>query len=133
VVCVTLDVLAVAAPISSPDALLSPAAAPALFAKAHRIYALPWNSSSYEPFSVAMLVLDGFLLWNPVQGAFAPLLLALVALGAVMGFTQRIAGWSGAVLAGAIFFAQPFMVWEATSTFIESGIALAMALSAWNL
>jgi len=130
---VLIDLISVSAPISSPDAVLYHIADPNLFEKAHRIFEVPWNSSSYEPFSVEMLVLDGMLLWNPVQGAFAPLLLALVALAAVMGFTQRIAGWSGAVLAGAIFFAQPFMVWEATSTFIESGIALAMALSAWNL
>jgi xanthosine utilization system XapX-like protein len=130
---VGLDLLAVAAPISSPDALLYHAADPALFEKAHRIYAVPWNSSSYEPFSVEMLVLDGFLLWNPVQGAFAPLLLALVALAAVTGFAHRVAGRSGALLAGAIFFAQPFMVWETTSVFIESGIALAVALAAWNL
>jgi hypothetical protein len=127
-----LDLLSVSAPISSPDALLYHAADPELFAKAHRIFAVPWNSSSYEPFSVEMLVLDGFMLWNPVQGAFAPLLLALVALAAVMGFAYRIAGRGAALLAGAIFFAQPFMVWETTSVFIESGIALTVALAGWN-
>jgi hypothetical protein len=130
---VALDLLAVCAPISSPDALLYHAADPALFEKAHRIFAVPWNSSSYEPFSVEMLVLDGMLLWNPIQGAFAPLLLALVALVVVMGFAYRVAGRSAALLAGSIFFAQPFMVWEATSVFIESGIALMLGLSAWNL
>lgn len=130
---VAIDLLAVCAPISSPDALLYHAADPALFAKAHRIFAIPWNSSSYEPFSVEMLVLDGFLLSNPVQGAFAPLLLALLALAAVSGFAQRVAGRSAGLLAGAIFFAQPFMVWEATSTFIESGIAFMLALAGWNL
>ena len=129
---VALDLLSVSAPISSPDALLYHAADPELFANAHRIFAVPWNSSSYEPFSVEMLVLDGFMLWNPVQGAFAPLLLALVALAAVMGFAHRIAGRGAALLAGAIFFAQPFMVWETTSVFIESGIALAVALAGWN-
>jgi hypothetical protein len=127
-----LDLISVCAPISSPDALLYHAADPALFEKAHRIFAVPWNSSSYEPFSVEMLVLDGFLLWNPVQGAFAPLLLAVVALAAVTGFAYRIAGRPAALLAGTIFFAQPFMVWEATSVFIESGIALAVALACWN-
>lgn len=127
-----LDLLSVSAPISSPDALLYHAADPQLFARAHRIFAVPWNSSSYEPFTVEMLVLDGVMLWNPVQGAFAPLLLALVALAAVMAFAYRIAGRGMALLAGAIFFAQPFMVWESTSVFIESGIALAVALAAWN-
>jgi dolichyl-phosphate-mannose-protein mannosyltransferase len=133
VVYVLIDLVAAAAPVSSPDAVLYHAADPARFEQAHRITEVPWNSSSYEPFSVEMLVLDGFLLWNAVQGAFAPLLLALVALVAVMAFADRVAGRSGALLAGAVFFAQPFMVWEATSTFIESGLALAVALSAWNL
>jgi hypothetical protein len=130
---VAIDVIAVSAPISSPDALLYHAADPALFVKAHRIFAIPWNSSSYEPFSVEMLVLDGFLLWNAVQGAFAPLLLALLAAGVISGFAMRIGGRSAALLSAAIFFAQPFMVWEATSTFIEPGIAMMLALAAWNL
>jgi hypothetical protein len=130
---VGLAALSTCAPISSPDALLYHAADPALFENAGRIVEVPWNSSSYEPFSVEMLVLDGFLLWDSVQGAFAPLLLALVALAAVVGFAERLAGRSVALLAGAIFFAQPFMLWESTSVFIEPGLACAVALSAWNL
>jgi hypothetical protein len=130
---VALAVLSTCAPISSPDALLYHAADPALFENAGRIVEVPWNSSSYEPFTVEILVLDGFFLWDAVQGAFAPLLLALVALAAVIGFAERLAGRSAALLAGAIFFAQPFMLWESTSVFIEPGLACAVALSAWNL
>jgi hypothetical protein len=129
----TLDLVATSAPVSSPDALLYHVSNPALFAKAHRIFAIPWNSSSYEPFSMEMLVLDGILLWNPVQGAFAPLLMAILALVAVVGFTRRLVGRGIALLAGAILFAQPLMVWEATSAFIESGIAFVIALAAWNV
>jgi len=128
---VCLGLLATSAPISSPDALLYHAADPALFEESHRILEIPWNSSSYEPFSVEMLVLDGFLLWDSVQGAFAPLLLALVALAAVVGVTERLAGRSAALLAGAIFFAQPFMAWESTSVFVEPGLAAAVALAGW--
>jgi hypothetical protein len=124
---VALDLVAVCAPISSPDALLYHAADPALFEQAHRIFEIPWNSSSYEPFSVEMLVLDGFLLWNSVQGAFAPLLLAFVALAGVVGFAHRLAGRPAALIAGAVFFAQPFMVWEATSVFIESGLCASLS------
>lgn len=128
-----LSLLAVSAPISSPDALLYHAADPASFERAHRIFEIPWNSSSYEPFSVEMLVLDGFLLWNSVQGAYAPLLLAFVALVGVVGFTSRLAGRAAGLVAGAVFFAQPFMLWEATSVFIESGLALTVVLAGWNL
>jgi hypothetical protein len=127
-----LGAIATCAPISSPDALLYHAGDPALFEGHGRIVEIPSNSSSYEPFTVEMLVLDGFLLWNSVQGAFAPFLLALVALAAVAGAADRLAGRSAALLAGAIFFAQPFMTWEATSVFIEPGLASAVALASWN-
>jgi hypothetical protein len=129
---VILDVISTCAPISSPDALLYHAADPARFEEAHRIFEVPWNSSSYEPSSVEMLVLDGFLLWNSVQGAFAPLLLGLLALAAVIGATHRLVGRPAALLAGAIFFAQPFMTWEVTSSFIEAGLACTVVLAAWN-
>jgi hypothetical protein len=130
---IAIDLVAVCAPVSSPDALLYHVADPSLFANAHRIFEIPWNSSSYEPFSVEMLILDGLLLWNSTQGAFAPLLLAFVALVAVMSFAYRIGGRPAALLAGTVFFAQAFMVWEATSAFIEPGIALAVGLAGWNL
>jgi len=128
-----LGALATCAPISSPDALLYHAADPARFVEAGRIFEVSWNSSSYEPFTVEMLVLDGFLLWDSVQGAFAPFLLALVAVAAVAGAADRLAGRSIALLAAAVFFAQPLMLWEETSTFIESGLACAVALAGWNL
>ena len=128
-----LGALATCAPVTSPDALLYHAADPARFAEANRIFEVTWNSSSYEPFTVEMLVLDGLLLWDPVQGAFAPFLLALLALAAVVGAADRLAGRSVALLAGAIFFAQPFMTWEATSVFVEPGLAAAVALAGWNL
>jgi hypothetical protein len=130
---VLLDLLVAAAPISSPDALLYHAADPARFEQAHRIVEVPSNSSSYEPFTVEMLVLDGFLLWDSIQGAFAPLLLSLGSLVAVVGASARLAGRWAAFLAGAIFFAQPFMTWEATSVFVEPGLACMVALSGWNL
>jgi hypothetical protein len=130
---VVLAFVATCAPISSPDALLYHAADPALFERAGRIFEIPWNSSSYEPFTVEMLVLDGFLLWDSVQGAFAPLLLALVALAGVIAAAERLAGRSLGLLAGAVFFAQPFMLWETTSVFIEPGLACAVTLSLWNL
>jgi Dolichyl-phosphate-mannose-protein mannosyltransferase len=128
-----LGAVATSAPISSPDALLYHAADPARFVEAGRIFEVTSNSSSYEPFTVQMLVLDGFLLWDSVQGAFAPFLLALVAAAAVAGAAERLAGRMVALLAATVFFAQPMMLWEATSTFIESGLACALALAGWNL
>jgi hypothetical protein len=130
---VLLAVVATAAPISSEDALAYHAAGPALFESSHELRELWWSWESYQPFTVELLVLDGFLLWDSVQGAFAPLLLGLAALAAVVGAAERIAGRTVALLAGAIFFAQPFMLWQMTSTFVEPGLALAVALVCWNL
>ena len=128
-----LGAVATSAPISSPDALLYHAADPSRFEEAGRIFEVTSNSSSYEPFTVQMLILDGFLLWDPVQGAFAPFLLALVAAAAVAGAAGRVGGRPAALLAAALFLAQPLMLWEATSTFVEPGLACAVALAGWNL
>ena len=130
---VAFAVIATAAPISSEDALAYHAAGPALSESSHELRELWWSWESYQPFSVEMLVLDGFLLWDGVQGAFAPLLLGLAALAAVVGASARIAGGTVALLAGTIFFAQPFMLWQATSTFVEPGLAFVLALACWNL
>lgn len=130
---VVLAVIATAAPISSEDALAYHAAGPALFESSHDLRELWWSWESYQPFTVELLVLDGFLLWDSVQGAFAPLLLGFAALAAVIGAAERIAGGTVALLAGAVFFAQPFMLWQTTSTFVEPGLALAVALACWNL
>ncbi len=130
---VLVDVLATAAPISSQDALNYHAAAPAIFERTHSIGELSWSWATYQPFTVEMLMLDGNLLWDYVQGAYAPLLLALAALATVATAAERLAGRSVAVLAAAIFFAQPFMAWAATSTFVEPALAFVLALAAWNL
>ena len=82
---------------------------------------MPANSSSYEPFTVQMLVLDGFLLWDSVQGAFTPFLLALVAVAAVAGAAERIAGRTVALLAAAVFGAQPLMLWRPRPRSSSSG------------
>jgi hypothetical protein len=129
---VLLGVIAVSAPVTSPDALLYHASDPALFVEAGRVFEIPWNSSSYEPFTVEMLVVDGALLWDVVQGAFAPFLLALLTLAVVIAGTARLAGRQAALIAGAVFFAQPFILWESTSVFVEPALAATIALASWN-
>lgn len=130
---VVADIVATCAPISSPDAIAYHAAAPAIFERTHHVSELSESWATYQPFSVEMLMLDGFLLHGFVQGAFAPLLLALGSLAAVAGMAARLGGRTIAVLAATIYFAQPFMTWSASSTFVEPALAFAVALSAWNL
>jgi 4-amino-4-deoxy-L-arabinose transferase-like glycosyltransferase len=129
----TIAVVATCAPISSADALYNHAAAPELFEQRHRIVELPWSWNSYQPFTVEMLVTDGFLLWNSVQGAFAPLLLGLAGAAAVGLGGARLAGRSVGLLAATVVLAQPFTAWMLTSTFVEPGLLLALALAGWNL
>lgn len=130
---VLLELLITCAPVSSADALLHHAAAPELYARTHEFRELPWTWNSYQPYSVEMLILDGILLNDVEQGAFAPLLLGLGTLAATAGAAYRLFGRPVAVLAAAIFWAQPFVAWIATSTFVEPGTTFFVALAAWNL
>lgn len=127
-----VDVLATCAPISSPDALYYHAADPEHFERWGEVRELPGVWNSYQPYLTESLVLDGLLLWNVLQGAFAPLILTLGAAAAVAGAAHRLGGRTLGLLAAAIFFAQPFMTWTATSTFVEGPLAFFVALAAWN-
>jgi hypothetical protein len=130
---VLADLLVTCAPISSADALFHHAGVPELFEREHRIEEVPWAWHSYQPFTSELLVLDGFLLWDSVQGAFAPLLLGLAGSATVLVGAQRLAGRSVALLATALFVAQPFAVWLFTSTFVEPAAAFTLALAVVNL
>jgi hypothetical protein len=130
---VVLVVVAAGAPVSAFDSLHYHASAPARYAESHELLEFEWGWSSYQPFTVEMLVTDGILLRDTIQGAFAPLLLALGALAATIGMGARVGGRGLGLLAGAIFFVQPLMAFEASGTLIESGLAFVTALAAWNL
>jgi hypothetical protein len=126
-------VVVTCAPISSADALFYHAALPEQFERAGRIDEVPWVWQSYQPFLVQMLVVDGFLLWDSVQGAFAPLLLGLGAAAVVAQVAFRLGGRAIALLATAVFVAQPFALWLLTSTFVEPGGAFMVALACANV
>jgi hypothetical protein len=130
---VVLALVVAAAPISSADALLHHAAGPELFEREHELVELPWTWNSYQPYTVELLVTDGFLLWDSIQGAYAPLLLSLLALATVVAGAARLAGRTVALLAGVVLFANPFALWVSTSTFVEPGLVAFVALAAWNL
>jgi hypothetical protein len=121
------------APISSADALLHHAAGPELFEQRHRIVEMPWVWNSYQPYTVEMLVLDGFLGWDSVQGAFAPLMLGLAGAAATGVGAARLAGRSVGMLAATIVVCQPFTLWIFTSTFVEPALVLFIALALWNI
>ena len=128
-----LVLVAAGAPVTTFDSLHYHASAPARFAEAHELREFQWGWSTYQPFTVEMLVTDGVLLWDSVQGAFAPLLLALGALAATIGMGTRVGGRGIGLLAGAIFFVQPLLAFEASGTLVETGLAFAAALAAWNV
>jgi hypothetical protein len=132
-VTVLLAVVAAGAPVTAFDSLHYHASAPARFAEARQLLEFEWGWSSYQPFTVEMLVTDGVLLWDSIQGAFAPLLLALGALAATIGMGARVGGRGLGLLAGAIFFVQPLMAFEASGSLVENGLAFAAALAAWNI
>jgi hypothetical protein len=106
---------------------------PAIYEDRGQIVELPWSWHSYQPFTVEMLITDGLVLWNPVQGAFAPLALFLAAAAAVVVGARLVAGDTVALLAGAIFLTQPLVVWESTASLVDVGVAFAVAMSVLNL
>jgi hypothetical protein len=130
---VLVELVVTCAPISSADALYYHATAPELYEQRHGIVETPWSWHTYQPFLTEMLVLDGFLLWDSVQGAFAPLLLGLASAAVVALVAHRLAGRSIAVLATAVYVAQPFALWLNSSTFVEPAAAFACALAVANL
>ena len=130
---VAIDLVVTCAPISSADALLHHVAAPELFEQRHRVVETPWSWNSYQPYTVEMLVLDGFLVWDGVQGAFAPLLLLFAGTAATALGAARLAGRTVGLLAATIVLCQPFTTWVGTSTFVEPGLVLVVALALWNL
>jgi hypothetical protein len=128
-----LALVAAGAPVTGYDALLYHVSVPALYEREHRFFEVPWSWSSYQPFSVEMLITDGLLLWNPVQGSFATLALvgcatATVAVGAAM-----IGRATLGLLAAALFLCQPLVAWEGTAALVECGIAFVFALAALNV
>ena len=128
-----VDVLVTCAPISSADALFYHATAPELYDRIHRIEEVPWAWHTYQPFTVEMLVLDGFLLWDSVQGAFAPLLLGLAGGAVVFAAARRLVGRGLALLATALYVAQPYTLWLVTSTFVDPAAGFTAALAVANL
>jgi hypothetical protein len=130
---VAAAVVVTCAPVSSADALFYLAALPEEYERAGRIFEVTWVWQSYQPSLVQMLVLDGFLLWDSVQGAFAPLLLGVGAIVAVGHAGYRLGGRTLALLATLVFAAQPFALWLLTSTFSEPGGAFFGALALANV
>jgi hypothetical protein len=130
---ILLALVAVGAPVNSYDALAYHVSVPAIYEEHGRIVELPWSWHSYQPFTVEMLITDGLLLWNPVQGAFAPLALVLGATAAVVTGGRLVAGDAVGWLAGAIFVTQPLVAWESTASLVDGGIAFVVALAALNV
>lgn len=128
-----LAAVATGAPVNGFDALAYHVSVPVVYERHHEIVELPWSWHSYQPFTVEMLITDGLLLWNPVQGAFASLVLVLGATAAVVVGARLAAGTAVGLIAGAIFLTQPLVAWEATAALVDGGIAFAVALAALNL
>jgi hypothetical protein len=133
VLTILLALVAVGAPVNSYDGLAYHVSVPAIYADHGRIVELPWSWHSYQPFTVEMLITDGLVLWNPVQGAFASLALWLGGAAAVIVGGRLVGGSAVGFLAGAIFLTQPLVAWEATASLVDVGIAFVVALAALNV
>ena len=111
------------------DALAYHLADPKLFLMQHRIVSLPTEHHSNFPFTLEMLFTVG-LLYNgfALANLFHWLMAALTILGFI-GFCGRVlhplVGW----LAGVAFLTTPIVLWEASTAYIDLGLALYVTLS----
>jgi hypothetical protein len=128
-----MAIVATGAPVNGYDAQTYHVSVPVLYEAHHEVFETEWNWSSYQPFNVEMLITDGLLLWDPIQGAFAVLALVAGAAVAVVVGGWMIGGSAVGLLAGAIFFTQPLVAWEATAALVDGGIAFAVALAGLNV
>jgi hypothetical protein len=128
-----VGLVATGAPVNGFDALAYHVSVPAVYEEQHEVLELPWSWHSYQPFTVEMLITDGLLLWDTVQGAFASFLLVVAATAAVVVGGRMVGGTGLGLVAGAIFGTQPLVAWEATAALVDGGIAFASALAALNL
>lgn len=111
------------------DVLSYHLADPRLFLIAHRIQTLATEHHSNFPFTLEMLyaaglLYDGFALANMFH-----LVMTLLTVTALIGFGRRMdcvpAGW----LAGVTYLTTPIVLWEASTAYIDNGLALYVTLA----
>ena len=115
------------------DALAYHLADPKLFLIQHRIVSLPTEHHSNFPFTLEMLFTVG-LLYNgyALANLFHWLMAALIVAGLV-GFCGRVLHPLVGCLASVAFVTTPIVLWEASTAYIDIGLALYSLLSACAL
>ena len=110
------------------DVLSYHLADPKLFLQAHRIQTLPTEHHSNFPFTLEMLYAAGLLYDGYALANMFHLVLTLLTVTALIGFGKRMgcvaAGW----LAGLAYLSTPIVLWEASTAYIDNGLALYVTL-----
>jgi hypothetical protein len=132
-VALVLDLVAATAPPTSADALKYHLALPKLWLQTGSIGDPFWRFEGFSPSGVEMLFTQGLALGGgsaaaPLHAVFA----ALCAL-AVFGLAREISGEALAgAAAAALFVLQGLVTWEATSAFVDLGLAFYTVLAVWH-
>ena len=128
-----VDLVAATAPVSSADALKYHLALPKLWLQTGSIGDPFWRWEGFNPSGIEMLYTQGLALGGgsaaaPLHAVFAALCaLAIFGLGRELGRAST----AGAV-AAFLFVLQGIVTWEATSAFVELGIAFYLTLAVWH-
>ncbi len=110
------------------DVLSYHLADPKLFLQAQRIQTLPTEHHSNFPFTLEMLyavglLYDGFALANTFH-----LVMTLLTVAALIAFGRRMACVPAGWLAGLAYLTTPIVLWEASTAYIDNGLALYVTL-----
>ncbi|MFH1314582.1 MAG: hypothetical protein ABIJ00_15350 [Candidatus Eisenbacteria bacterium] len=124
VVCIAMNSLGTLAPVSSMDALAYHFAAPKVYIEHHKIIETPWlHWHSYQPFTVQMLFTLGMLLRNAALGSLFHYGFGVLIAAGIAVFCLRYFPGNTSLLSVAIFYTTGLMTWQATSGFIDLGLA----------
>ncbi len=130
-----LDLVAATAPPSSADALRYHLAVPELWLEQGRVSDVFWLWESFSPFGIEMLYAQGLALAGGSTASAVGALLTVAAAVAVYGLARELAGGNhlAAAAAAGLFTLQGLVTWEATSVFVEVGLAFFVALACWHV
>jgi hypothetical protein len=133
VLALALDVAAATAPPSSADALKYHLALPRTWLDLGSIGDPFWVWEGFGPSSLEMLYGQALAVGNGSAAGAIHAFFAVATALAVFGAARRLAGGCAraGVLAAAVFVLQGLVTWEATSSFIELGLAFYIALAFW--
>jgi hypothetical protein len=101
------------------DSLSYHLADPAIFAREHRIYSLPWQSHSNFAFTMEMLYCIGIMAKSVALAKLFSFTLSVVAVWAVFRIGKEVSDPATGLVSAIVFATLPIVVWEAGTAYVD--------------